>query len=123
MLKRHNVEQVNARCIIIHRCAYDPTIDQLLDWCKRQGIPVGFDIDDLIFDAELIRGNGIHFIAELPPSEQHQWLQGALSYQSRHGSRGFLLGADSYLGGPRTTHKYTSPGDRKWIQRNGACPV
>ena len=81
MLKRHNVEQVNARCIIIHRCAYDPTIEQLLDWCKRQGMPVGFDIDDLIFDAELIRGNGIHFIAELPLSEQHQWLQGALSYQ------------------------------------------
>ena len=81
MLKRHNVEQVNARCIIIHRCVYDPTIEQLLNWCKRQGMPVGFDIDDLIFDAELIRGNGIHFIAELPPSEQHQWLQGALSYR------------------------------------------
>ena len=80
MLKRHRVEQVNARCVIIHRCVYDPTIEQLLDWCKRQGMPVGFDIDDLIFDAELIRGNGIHFIAELPPSEQHQWLQGALSY-------------------------------------------
>ena len=81
MLKRHSVEQVNARCVIIHRCIYDPTIEQLLNWCKRKGMPVGFDIDDLIFDAELIRGNGIHFIAELPLSEQHQWLQGALSYQ------------------------------------------
>ena len=80
MLKRHSVEQINARCVIIHRCVYDPTIEQLLDWCKRQGIPVGFDIDDLIFDAELIRGNSIHFINELPPSEQHKWIQSALSY-------------------------------------------
>ena len=81
MLKRHSIEDVNAHCVIIHRCIYDPVIEQLLDWCKRQGMPVGFDIDDLIFDAELIRDNGIHFIAELPRSEQHQWLQGAQSYR------------------------------------------
>ena len=81
MLERCDIEQVNARCIVIHRCVHDPAIERLLDWCKRKGTPVGFDIDDLIFDTDLMRGNGIHFIAELPPSEQRQWQQRALSYR------------------------------------------
>ena len=81
MLERCDIDQVNARCIVIHRCVHDPAIERLLDWCKRKGMPVGFDIDDLIFDTDLMRGNGIHFIAELPPSEQRQWQQRALSYR------------------------------------------
>ena len=80
-LKRYKIEQVNARCIVIYRCVDDPAITRLLDWCKRKGMPVGFDIDDLIFDAELIRRNDIHFISELPPSNRCQWLQRALSYR------------------------------------------
>ena len=81
MLERCDIEQVNARCIVIHRCVDDPAIERLLDWCKRKGMPVGFDIDDLLFDTELIRGGGIHFIAELPPCDQRQWLQRALGYR------------------------------------------
>ena len=81
LLERCDIEQVNARCVVIHRCADSPATERLLDWCKRRGMPVGFDIDDLLFDAELIRADGIHFIAELCPSDRHQWLQRAQSFR------------------------------------------
>ena len=97
MLKRCGVEQVNARCVVIHRSLYDPTIEQLLDLCKRRGISVGFDIDDLVFDADLIQANEIHFIAELAAPERHRWLQRADSYRRVMEAADFCLVPTSTL--------------------------
>ena len=81
LLERCDIGRWNARCVVIHRCVDGPAIERLVDGCKRMGIAVGFDIDDLIFDAELMQADGIHFISELGPEQRHQWLQRARSYR------------------------------------------
>ena len=81
LLERCDIERWNARCVVIHRCVDGPAVERLLDGCRRKGIAVGFDIDDLIFDAELMQAEGIHFISELGPEQRRQWLQRARSYR------------------------------------------
>lgn len=91
MLGRCDVKRINARCVILHRCAEDEAIDALIYWCRRRGIPVGYDIDDLIFDAEIMREGGIHFIARLPEWEQDAWFEGARGHRRLMAAADFCL--------------------------------
>ena len=91
MLGRCDVEAINARCVILHRCVEHEAIDALIHRCRRLGVPVGYDIDDLIFDAELIRAGGIHFIAKLPEPEREAWIG------STRGHRRLMAAADFCL--------------------------
>ena len=95
-LGRHDMDRINARCVILHRCAEDEAIGALIDRCRSLGVPVGYDIDDLIFDAELIRAGGIHFIAQLPELEREAWLGKA------RGHRRLMAAADFCLTPTRT---------------------
>jgi len=90
-LGRFDVKRINARCIILHRCAEDEAIDALIHWCQRRGMPIGYDIDDLIFDAEIMREGGIDFIAKLPKPEQDAW------FESARGHRRLMKAADFCL--------------------------
>ena len=90
-LRRFDVERINARCVILHRCAEDEAIDALTHWCKRQGIPVGYDIDDFIFDAEIMREGAIHFIANLPEPERDAWLVSAEGHRRLMTTADFCL--------------------------------
>ena len=91
MLGRCDVEGINARCVILHRCAEHEAIDALIHRCRRLGVPVGYDIDDLIFDAELIRAGGIHFIANLPEPEREAWIGSARGHQRLMAAADFCL--------------------------------
>ena len=91
MLERCDTERINARCVILHRCAEHEVIDALAHWCRRLGVPIGYDIDDLIFDAELIRQGGIHFISQLPEPKRAAWLEGAEGHQRLMAAADFCL--------------------------------
>ncbi|MCY4214964.1 MAG: glycosyltransferase [Gammaproteobacteria bacterium] len=91
MLERFDVKRINARCVILHRCAEDEAIDALFDWCQRRGMPIGYDIDDLIFDAEIMCEGGIDFIARLPKAEQDAWFEGALGHRRLMAAADFCL--------------------------------
>ncbi|MCY3814630.1 MAG: glycosyltransferase [Gammaproteobacteria bacterium] len=91
MLERHGMPSSRPRCVVIHRCPYDATIEQLLDRCRARGITVGFDIDDLIFDPELIELGGIRFIADLEPPARARWVQDARSYQRTMAAAAFCI--------------------------------
>ena len=91
MLGRCDVNRINARCVILHRCAGDEAIDALIHWCRRRGMPIGYDIDDLIFDAEIMRGGAIHFITNLSEPEREAWLESA------NGHRRLMAAADFCL--------------------------
>lgn len=80
-LAHFDVKRINVRCVILHRCAEDEAIDALIHQCRRLGVPIGYDIDDLIFDAEIMREGGIHFIAQLPEPEQDAWLESARGHR------------------------------------------
>ena len=91
MLGRCDVSRINARCVILHRCAQDDAIDALIHWCRRRGMPIGYDIDDLIFDAEIMREGAIHFIANLPEPEREAWLENANGHQRLMAAADFCL--------------------------------
>ena len=91
MLGRCDVKSINARCVILHRCAEDEDIDALIHRCRRVGMPIGYDIDDLIFDAEIMGEGAIHFIANLPEPERDAWLESA------NGHRRLMAAADFCL--------------------------
>lgn len=90
-LGRNDLKRINARCIILHRCAETDAIETLIHRCRRQGMPIGYDIDDLIFDADLMREGAIHFFGQLPEPEREAWLDSA------HGHRRLMAAADFCL--------------------------
>ena len=91
MLGRYDAKRINARCVILHRCVEDEAMEALMHWCRMRGMPVGYDIDDLIFDAELIREGGIHFIGKLPEPEQEAWLESAEGHRRLMAAADFCL--------------------------------
>ena len=91
MLGRCDIDRIDARCVILHRCAEDEAIDALIHRCRRVGMPIGYDIDDLIFDAEIMGEGAIHFIANLPEPERDAWLESA------NGHRRLMAAADFCL--------------------------
>lgn len=44
--------EVQARALILFRCAWDDRIAALVSFARRRGIPVVFDVDDLVFEPE-----------------------------------------------------------------------
>ena len=91
MLGRHGLPTAAPRCVVIHRCLYDAAIEQLLDWCHARDIAVGFDIDDLIFDPELMDRGEVRFIADLAPTARARWLKDARSYQRTMAAADFCI--------------------------------
>lgn len=68
--------------VVIYRAGLNEVTEHLLDQCKRRGTPVGVDVDDLVFDPDLIASGGIDFVARLPGSAQDQWIDDAVSMRS-----------------------------------------
>lgn len=99
MVERQGVPAIRPRCVVIHRCLYEDTIEQLLDWCHARDIAVGFDIDDLIFDPELMDRGDIRFIADLQPAAKARWLQEASSYKRTMAAADFCIVATKELAG------------------------
>jgi glycosyltransferase involved in cell wall biosynthesis len=44
-----------ADTLVLCRAAYDGVVDRIIDRAKRRGIPVLFDVDDLVFDTSDVR--------------------------------------------------------------------
>ena len=91
MLGRCDLKHIDARCVILHRCAGDEAIDALIHSCRRLGVPIGYDIDDLIFDAEIMREGAIHFIANLPEPERDAWFESARGHWRLMAAADFCL--------------------------------
>ncbi len=61
-LREHPDVASAARILVFHRCPLDDDLERLFDEAGRRGVPVGFDVDDLIFDEEVIAGGYVRFI-------------------------------------------------------------
>ena len=90
-LRRFDLKSIKARCVILHRCGESEAIDALIHRCRTFGVPIGYDIDDLIFDAEIMREGGIDFIARLPKAEQDAWLESARGHRRLMAAADFCL--------------------------------
>ena len=67
------------RCVILHRVAWDASVERLLADAKSAGIPVLFDTDDLVFDPDAI--DHVAALEEMDDDEQHLYLSGLHRYR------------------------------------------
>lgn len=61
--------------VLLVRCAWDDQVERIVSYCHRQRIPVGYDVDDYVFNSDVIGKGYIAFIDRLPPLGQDRWRQ------------------------------------------------
>jgi glycosyltransferase involved in cell wall biosynthesis len=69
------------RAVIIFRAEWTKELDNIITYCNKHQIPVMFDIDDLIFDADIISQGHWAFYNEMSEPDQKYWLQKIYGYQ------------------------------------------
>lgn len=97
--------------VILHRVAWDPTVQMLIDQTRDTGGVALFDIDDLVFEPEsthLHRG-----VAHLPPDQQTLYHDGVRRYRKT------LLASDGAIV-PTTflAERIRALGLPAWVSRN-----
>ena len=86
-----DVRGLDADAVVIYRAGLNAATERLLDQCKRRGTPVGVDVDDLVFDPDLIANGGVDFVSRLPASAQDQWIADAAAIRSLMGAVDFCV--------------------------------
>lgn len=59
--------------VLLVRCAWDDHVARIISYCHRQRIPIGYDIDDYIFNSDVIGKGYIAFIDNLPLPDREEW--------------------------------------------------
>ena len=67
------------RCVILHRVAWDASVERVLTDAKLAGIPVLFDTDDLVFDPDAI--GHVAALEEMDEDERRLYLSGLHRYR------------------------------------------
>ena len=83
--------------VVSYRAGLDAVTERLVNHCRRRGTPVGLDVDDLVFDPDLISSGGIDFMSRLSAAAQEQWIAEAESIRSLMGAVDFCVVPTSAL--------------------------
>ncbi len=76
--------------VVLYRVPATVAILELIEACHGAGIPVAFDVDDLIFDPDV--RDQIPALRLLPPDEAELWMQGVARYRTT------LEACDAFIG-------------------------
>jgi len=58
---------------ILFRVPWDTTLEAFVGACRRRAVPVGFDIDDLVFDPELLTPQSFALLRGASATEHGRW--------------------------------------------------
>lgn len=72
----------SARAIIVHRCEWNPVLAELYAGCKKWRTRIGYDIDDYLFDTDIIEQGYSLYIESLPVDEQAVWRKRIEGFQT-----------------------------------------
>lgn len=78
----------NAKLVVVHRSFWSNSLDNIFNFCNQHKIPIASDIDDLIFDENLIESGQIDFISNLSKAAINEWKNKARMFRET------LLAAD-----------------------------
>ena len=62
------------KAVVFQRCEWDEDIANLVRQCRTHGIAMGVDVDDLLFDDEVIKAGYLHF-ANASEASRSEWLE------------------------------------------------
>ena len=86
----HHLESCQA--VVLFRVEWEASIEKVDDYCRIHGIPLIFDIDDLVFEPELMHEEIFAYLGLLPEHEKIKWIEKATSYNEtlQHCQAAFL---------------------------------
>ena len=67
--------------VIIFRAEWDESLKKLCRLCRSRSIPIGFDIDDLIFMKRYMNPKYFDYLRSLGQEEQTQWQNRAINFR------------------------------------------
>ena len=59
--------------VVLHRTPWAEDLGSLISSCRKRGVPVVLDIDDLIFDPERMNPRHFGYLSELSEADRQQW--------------------------------------------------
>ncbi|MFM1904040.1 MAG: hypothetical protein RLZZ440_1940 [Planctomycetota bacterium] len=65
----------------VFRGRWSPSFADLRERCTARGIPLVYDIDDLLFDPAVTAAGWVAFLDTLPPAERERWVAEAADYR------------------------------------------
>ena len=70
-----NIKAPGADVVVVFRQPWNDSVDRLHAICRARGIPVGFDVDDLIFDPQLMTAEQFDYLRPMEESQRQEWLR------------------------------------------------
>ena len=59
--------------VVVFRAVWDTRLSALYESCRKRGIGVGFDVDDLVFDPVYMREPYFHYLKYLDDAQRQEW--------------------------------------------------
>lgn len=70
-----------ADLVVVFRGQWGDPFAQIRSACTASGIPLVYDIDDLLFDPQVTAAGWVAFLDNLPPEERERWITAAADYR------------------------------------------
>ncbi|WP_089728546.1 glycosyltransferase family protein [Candidatus Thiosymbion oneisti] len=70
----------DAGLVLVYRCEWDAGLSRLYRYCRRVGIPLGFDIDDLVFEPDYMTPDYFDYLRR-PEVSEADWYAKSLRYR------------------------------------------
>lgn len=75
-------EQVeDAEMVVVFRARSNAAFDAVRSRCRVRGVPLVYDVDDLIFDPEMMAAGFFAYLDGLPEDERRRWLADAAAWR------------------------------------------
>lgn len=69
-----------AGLVVVFRAAWSDTLAAVAADCRRRGVPLVYDVDDLIFDPDVMNDGSIAVLAALPEHDRRQFVAAAAGH-------------------------------------------
>ncbi len=105
-------QALNADVLILYRVAYGPRLEYLIAQARGRGIPVVFDIDDLVFEPEVV--DRIDPVKAMGPEQAVLYYQGVWRYRWALQASDAVITSTAYL-----ARRVEALGRPAYVHRNG----
>jgi len=71
----------NVDMVVVFRARRNAAFDVVRVRCRARGVPLVYDIDDLVFDADMMAAGFFAYLDDLPEADRLRWLADAACYR------------------------------------------
>ena len=72
----------SADVVVVFRTPWDATIASVASSCRDRGIPLIYDVDDLVFEPDLLTDNSIAILDSMPPHDRRLFTAAVAAHQT-----------------------------------------